>query len=77
MSQRKIDDYKHLDADPAYGIKMEMTIPQLVKYVVAQNYGTHRFLSALVHELRAEENPDDPSQLAPVIEKALNEGFFY
>lgn len=74
---RHLDEYKHLDADPNYRLRMEMTIPEVVKAVVAQNYGTHRFLSAMVHELRAKEDKEYPSELAPILEDALNRGFFY
>lgn len=74
---RQIDTYKHLDEDPLYRIKIELTMPELVQRVVKQNYGTHRFLSALVHELRAKENPKYPSELAPIIEDALNRGLFH
>ena len=70
-----IDTYKHLDKD--YPLRMEMTVPEVAAAIVAQNYGTQRFLSALVHELRKKEHPDTPSELAPVIEDALNRGMFY
>jgi hypothetical protein len=74
-----IDSYKHLDDDPAYLIKIQFTMPELVKMVVAQNYGAHRFLSALVHELRAKSEAihETPSELATVIEDALNRGLYY
>lgn len=52
-------------------------MPEVVKAVVRQNYGTHRFLSALVHELRAKEDPECPSALAPAIEDLLNRGLYY
>lgn len=74
---KRIDEYKHLDNDPSCRIRMEMTIPEVVKAVVSQNYGTHRFLSALVHELRARQDSEYPSELAPIIENALNQGFHY
>lgn len=73
----KLDYYKHLDEDPTYRLRMEMTMPEVVKAVVRQNYGTHRFLSALVHELRAKEDPECPSALAPAIEDLLNRGLYY
>lgn len=74
---RSIDFYKHLDDD--WPLRVEMTVPEVVKAIVAQNYGTHRLLSALVHELRAKakEDPKYPSELAPIIEEALNRGLFY
>ena len=71
----RIDNYKHLDKD--YPLRMEMTVPEVAAAIVAQNYGAQRFLSALVHELRKNERPGDPSKLAPVIEDALNQGMFY
>jgi hypothetical protein len=73
----QLDEYKHLDDDPNNRLRMEMTMPEVVKAVVAQNYGTHRFLSAMVHELRAKEDKEYPSELAPILEDALNRGFFY
>ena len=74
---RRIDQYKHLDEDPAYRIKIQLTMPELAKMVVAQNYGTHRFLSALVHELRANEDKKYLSEFAPILEDALNRGFYH
>lgn len=71
----KIDEYKHLDA--SYPVQLTTTMPEIVKTIVAQNYGTHRLLSALVHELRAKETSKTPSQLAPAIEELLNKGMFY
>ncbi len=72
---RYIDCYNHLNDE--LPVSLTMTIPELAKVVVAQNYGTHRFLSALVHELRKKEELDCPSQLAPLLEDALNRGLFY
>ena len=71
----RIDHYKHLDKD--YPLRVEMTVPDVAAAIVAQNYGTHRFLSALVHELRKKESPARPSELAPIIEDALNRDMFY
>jgi hypothetical protein len=48
----KIDTYKHLDKDTSMSIVLPME--QIAKSCVALNYGAHRLLSALVHELRAE-----------------------
>ena len=72
---RHVDMYKHLDDD--YPFRMEMKLPEVAAAVVAQNYGTQRFLSALVHELRKEERAGYPSELAPIIEDALNRGMYY
>ena len=71
----RIDTYKHLDKDCP--LQMKMTVPDVAAAIVAQNYGTQRFLSALVHELRKNESPAHPSELAPIIEDALNRGMFY
>jgi hypothetical protein len=86
-----IDFYKHLDtSDP---VALAIPMDKLAREVCALNYGAHRFLSAMVHELRArnaatlekwrEEGhipvlPEyEHSPLADAIEKALNEGHYY
>lgn len=48
---KRIDQYKHLDEDPAYQIKIQLTMPELAKMVVAQNYGTHAQLVAFADNL--------------------------
>jgi hypothetical protein len=84
----KIDSYKHLNEDS----KLTMTIDMedLVSKIASMNYGTHRFLSALVHELRkrrrilqedcAERYPNhspvEDSPLAKGIEDLLNAGLY-
>lgn len=45
-----IDTYKHLDEDSKLRVEVSMT--QLAEQICALNYGAHRLLSALVHELR-------------------------
>jgi hypothetical protein len=71
----QLDTYKHLD--DLLPFRLGATIPEVARAIVAQNYGAHRLLSALVHELKAASTPESPSELAPVIEKALNSGMFY
>ena len=44
----RIDTYKHLGP-----LQFELPMEDLAKAMCNQNYGAHRFLSALVHELRA------------------------
>jgi DNA-directed RNA polymerase subunit L len=86
MSSR-IDSYKHLDKETPFTV--ELSMEQIARQVVQLNYGTHRLLSALVHELRAENarhaaeyeqrHPGStygPSELAEGLEKLLNQGLF-
>lgn len=47
----EIDTYKHLDKDSK--VTVELSMPELAKHVGSLNYGAHRLLSAMVHELRA------------------------
>lgn len=47
----KIDTYKHLDAGTT--VSVELSMPEIAKRVCALNYGSHRLLSAMVHEMRA------------------------
>ena len=72
-------------------LQFELPMQDLAKAMCDQNYGVHRFLSALVHELRAKEKqhqerckaqereciPDGASPLADGIERLLNDGLFY
>ena len=83
----KIDTYRHLDADTSLTVKLTMT--DIARDCVKLNYGAHRLLSALVHELRADNalraaefllrNPNEhygDSELATGIEQLLNKGLF-
>lgn len=67
----KIDTYSHLDADSR--VTFDPTMQELAAKACALNYGAHRLLSAMVHELRdkqttyirlrtAEEATKSPSQ---------------
>jgi hypothetical protein len=47
----RIDTYKHLDDDSK--VEVELSLPEIEKRACAMNYGAHRLLSAMVHELRA------------------------
>jgi len=78
---RRIDFYKHLDADTPLTITLSMD--QIARDCVALNYGAHRLLSALVHALRdrdaalsAKYEMKTDSQLADGIEELLNRGLF-
>jgi hypothetical protein len=46
----RIDTYKHLGP-----LQFELPMENLARAMCDQNYGVHRFLSTLVHELRAKE----------------------
>lgn len=87
----RIDFYKHLDAsDP---VALTVPMDKLAHEVCALNYGAHRLLSAMVHELRAHNaatlekwrksgeikvtSEQERSPLADAIEKTLNEGHYY
>lgn len=83
----KKDFYCGLNKDSK--LRVEIDIPQLVVMVNSLNYGTHRFLSALVDELRekqekfnAEMNAkykdrlDEKSELAEGINELLQKGYF-
>lgn len=81
-----IDTYKHLGP-----LQFELPMQDLAKAMCDQNYGVHRFLSALVYELRAKEKQHQErrkaagrewtsygaSPLADGIERLLNDGLFY
>ena len=84
-----IDDYNHLNKDLPYTINI--SVEDIAKNFINMNYGTHRLLSALVHELRNRheirklkfeeesgiKHPTEKSPLADGIEKLLNQGFYY
>lgn len=88
----QIDSYKHLDEEKAFDLKISLNMEEVAKKCCAQNYGAHRLLSSMVHELRRktellndewnkrEENQDElspyHSELADGIEKLLNQGFY-
>jgi hypothetical protein len=46
----RIDTYKHLGP-----LQFELPMENLARAMCDQNYGVHRFLSTLVHELRAKK----------------------
>lgn len=75
MSRMTIGRYDHLnDTDP---IKMTLDMESLANKVVSMNYGTHRFLSALVRARRANDKTNGfvtCDLLTNAIEKALNDG---
>lgn len=48
----KIDTYKHLDKESFYNLRVELNPEQVAKEFCHLNYGAHRLLSAMVHELR-------------------------
>lgn len=80
----EIDTYKHLDKDSQ--LELALSIPEVAKRICALNYGTHRLLSALVHELRGLQDDynkrmrlahgwePEVSPLAEGIEALLNQG---
>jgi hypothetical protein len=70
MSQ--IDFYKHLDKDTAMTVTLPME--QIARDCVALNYGAHRLLSALVHELRAKNTKRAEEYAAMYPNEKLSEG---
>lgn len=84
----RIDTYKHLDASTK--VSIELSMEDIARRCVSLNYGAHRLLSALVHELRSaartqrdnalrrdpsnEDRYPGTSELADGIEKLLNSG---
>lgn len=86
----QLDSHNHLNDDSK--LKVELSIPDVAKQVCSLNYGAHRLLSAMVHELRAKNNAENletekrglkvqdswrRSPLADIIESALNQGHYY
>lgn len=75
--ERKIGDYDH--QNKADKLKVSLNLKQVARTVEQMNYGTHRFLSALVKIRRTkryrEENPH-AKMLTDSIEAALNKGGF-
>lgn len=69
--RRTIDTYEHLNAASKFTV--EIDIEELVAKVNKMNYGTHRFLSALV-KLRQQLWPGD--ELGQGIETLLEKGFY-
>lgn len=68
----KPDDYRHLnDADP---LNVKIDIEDLVAMVEKMNYGTHRFLSALIRSRRKKFGLGD--ELSTGIEELLRRGMF-
>lgn len=44
--------YDHLNTDP---VEVPISMPELVRLVLSQNYGAHRFLSELVRQREAKQ----------------------
>jgi hypothetical protein len=64
--------YDHLDqTDPP---TITLSMEELARKIEGMNYGTHRFLSALIRA-RKERYPNDPGLWKP-LEDMLNAGFF-
>lgn len=78
----KKDFYSGLNKDSK--LRVEIDIPQLAVMVNSLNYGTHRFLSALVDELRekqenakyGDDRLNEKSELAEGINELLQKGYF-
>lgn len=72
----RVDQYKHLNRENELGINLGME--EVAEFVVSKNYGSHRFLSAMVHELRDQQRANDHvSPMADEIERMLDEGIYY
>lgn len=71
-----VGQYDHLNEKDK--LMLSISLDQLAAKVEAMNYGTQRFLSALVRVRRAQGGSFAPGRdvLTDVIEKALNEGHF-
>jgi hypothetical protein len=68
------DCYKHLDdTDP---FRITLNSEELAQLACGRNYGAHRLLSAMVHELRR-KSVDGKSELADGIEELLNKGLYF
>ena len=70
----RVDQYKHLNEENELGINLGME--EVAKFVVSRNYGAHRFLSAMVHELRENSMEGYPSKMADKIAEMLDEGIY-
>ena len=70
----RVDQYKHLNIKNELGVNCGME--EMAKFVVSQNYGAHRLLSAMVHELREYHKKYGDSPIADRIEEMLNEGLY-
>jgi hypothetical protein len=73
---RKIGEYDHLNEDSRLELSVDMD--ELAKKIEKMNYGTHRFLSALVRARRKSDKCHslDRDELADGIEALLNKGLF-
>jgi hypothetical protein len=80
----RIDSYKHLDGDSK--VSVELSMEEIAQRVCALNYGAHRLLSAMAHELRKKNDefiescPDCKGQRSPLadaIEELLNKGYYF
>ena len=47
-----MDEYKHLDREQGACVTIELSMEEVARIVISKNYGVHRFLSALVREMR-------------------------
>jgi hypothetical protein len=66
-----IDQYNDLNKKK---VAFNMDFEEIVQLLVRQNYGTHRILSAIIHERRKLNYMPNPDVLADEIEKLLNQG---
>ena len=77
MNLTKAGDYDHLNDEGEF--TMGLSVPEVAQKICNLNYGSHRFLTALVSELRnkAKICHGDESPLADYIEEGLNKGLYY
>jgi hypothetical protein len=55
----KKDTYKHLGEDSHANVQIELSMEELARRICSRNYGAHRFLSALVDELRKQAGGEE------------------
>lgn len=67
------NNYDHLNEDDP--LKLEISLPDLVRKVRSMNYGVSRFLTLLVDQTR--EANKDLTPLTQVIDEALDKGCYY
>ena len=70
----KMGEYDHLDKEPHSQFSVHLPMQEVADRVVSLNYGTVRFLAALVRARRRELGEDD--RMAQQLENMLNEGWW-
>ena len=74
----RIDQYKHLNKEHEIGLNVG--IEDVAKFIVDQNYGACRLMSAMISALREKAEVISGENYSPIgdrLEAILDDGLFY